>query len=107
MIVKTVEIRDNATCISALAIKMVASDPIEAFHLDRSGFGADYPLVILMTLDPVKATYDPYSWGHTRTLTTAHRYIQEHFDQMLQGHVIDVSYILGERPEPRKTERIH
>jgi hypothetical protein len=35
----------------------------------------------------------------------AHYYIQEHFDELEDGQVIDAEFIRGERPAPRVSER--
>ena len=51
-----------------------------------------------------QSNYDPYSWGD-RTYSVAHNYIQEHWDEIKAGDVIDVEYILGETPEPKLSER--
>ena len=107
MITKMVEILDRATCISAIAIKAASEDPIERFHFRRCGFGEDFPLIILLTLDPVRVQYGPYNWDtSSRTMRAAHQYIEDNFDNLLPGAVVDVEYILGETKEPKTSERI-
>ena len=86
---KMLEIRDSATYIPVLAIKMRPSEKssieeagIDSCHLQRTGYSLDQALVALMRLDPVRAEYDPFSWdpgSAIRTMREAHRYIQKKF----------------------------
>ena len=112
---KMLEIRDIATYIPVLAIKMafvrastVEAAGVDSYHLRRTGYAEYQPLITLLRLDPVRAEYDPYSWDSgnaVRTMREAHRFIQKHFDALEYGAVVDVEYILGEKPEPKKSER--
>jgi hypothetical protein len=47
--------------------------------------------------------YDCYNWND-RTYKVAHKHIIEHFDELEDGAVIDVEYILGETEAPKKSE---
>ena len=42
-----------------------------------------------------KASHDPYSWGD-RTMYHAHLYIQDHFDEIDDGGVVDVTSVPDE-----------
>lgn len=115
MEVKTVEIRDAATFMPAMAIRLYAGDPQSMDHylLRRAGYGADEisgptaePYVILMKLDGVEAQYDPFGWPNQRTLGNAHRFLIENWGTFVSGSVLDVEYILGEKPTPKQSERI-
>lgn len=100
---KMFEIRDRATLIPALAIR-VAGGPDDPL-LWRAGFGYDIPLVILVYLTKMEAQWDPYSWpGLARTMREAHRHIQQHWFNLSDGEVVDVEYILGETKEPKKSD---
>ncbi|MCC6776677.1 MAG: hypothetical protein IT537_08585 [Hyphomicrobiales bacterium] len=123
---KALEIRDEGTFIPALAINMTPGEPYPkdgtfsedefkhmvedhgARHwlLRRCGYACDgRPNVILTRLDGNgRATNDPYAWGG-RTWPIAHKYIIEHWSELRDGVVIDVEFILGERPEPKVSER--
>ena len=116
---KALEIRDTATFIPALAVDMSPDDPYPAelaeslraytarlYLLRRCGYACDgRPNVLLMRLDGSgMATNDPYEWGG-RTWPNAHRYIIEHWNELRDGDVIDVRFILGETPEPCTSER--
>ena len=38
-------------------------------------------------------------------MRTAHEWLREHFDEIEDGGVVDVEFILGERAEPKRSER--
>jgi hypothetical protein len=102
MINKVFEVRDRATCIPVLAIKMVAHNPIEHTFLWSKGYplGLDcIPSVIMMRLDDQRGSSDPY-WWKDRTHQVAHNYIYDNFDNIPNGGVVDVRVILGEEKEP-------
>jgi hypothetical protein len=108
---KILEIRDSMTFIPALAVKMVADNPTQHFYLHRTGYAtATEPIIVLMRLSDHKAASDPYGWptliGSTRTMMVAHEWIQEHFDHLSDGDVVDVEFILGETAAPKTTERL-
>lgn len=117
MIVKAFELRDRGTFIPVLAVKMVPSDETaddygsERYLLRRSGYGFANPCVVLCRMEASgvdrNATYDPFAWGEgTRTYQVAHQYIIEHFDELESGEVVDVEFILGEKPDKKISERL-
>ena len=111
MVMKLFEIRDAATFISAMAIKLGSYREEERFLLARAGYynhdSAAGPYVILMRLTDCEAQYDPHSWaGGARTMMNAHKHILEHFDELASGDVIDVEFILGEKPTKKVSERV-
>lgn len=95
---KLLEIRDRATFIPALAIQVSGDD---GYLMRRAGFKS--PMVYLVALATERACYDPYNWGN-RTMSNAHHYIAEHFDELRDGDVIDVEFILGETTAPKCSE---
>ncbi len=108
--VKVLEVRDEATFISVMAIKMVTDDPVQAYYVHgRAGYGPTSGTVILVILGNVKATNDPYDWAALgmgpRTMSVAHQWIESRFDSLKDGDVIDVSFILGETKEIKTSER--
>lgn len=107
MITKCLEIRDEATCIPALAIRMQSANDVEDRFLWRCGYPRDGRGVVLMRLDDQKATSDAYGWGMARTMGAAHLYIEQHFDTLDEGAVVDVRVLLGEAPVPATAEIIH
>lgn len=99
MEIKLFEIRDRGTCIPAMAVQVSRDDgPI----LRRAGYGS--PLVLLTMLAKPETQWDPWAWSSQRTMGTAHRYIQEHWDELISGQVIDVRVLLGETLEPAPAE---
>lgn len=104
---KALEIRDEGTFIAALAIDMQPENEAQRYLLRRCGYPCDgRPNIILTRLDGNgQATNDPYAWGG-RTWPNAHRWIIEHWDELVDGSVVDVEYILGERASPKVSERM-
>jgi hypothetical protein len=112
MVCKTFEIRDAATFIPVLAIKLTPGCENDRYLLARAGYGrtlleqSEYVIVCSLTGDPIECTYDSYSWaGPARTLSQAHDFIMQHFDQLESGEVIDVQFILGETASKKLSER--
>lgn len=103
---KALEIRDEGTFIPALAVDMQDDNEGQRYLLRRCGYPLDgRPNVILTRLDGNgQATNDPYSWGG-RTYPVAHNYIIEHWDELHDGDVVDVSFILGETTEKKISEK--
>lgn len=111
MITKTLEIRDSATCIPALAIQMLADNEVAGYYIHRrSGYPVDGSSIMLMKLSDGKATNDPYEWSAlnmgTRTMQVAHDYIIDNFAALKDGDVVDVQFIIGETSSPKVSERI-
>ena len=95
---KLLEIRDRATFIPALAVRVDGDD---GYLLRRAGFAST--MVILIHLEGMKCAYDPYEWGN-RTMMEAHNYIQNSWDLLNSGDVVDVQFVLGETASPKLSE---
>ncbi len=115
MEIKLIEIRDKATTIPAMAVKLRNRTPEEFFLLRRAGYAAEQiggaeedrePYVILVKLDGVEAQYDPYAWPRSRTMGHAHRWVIENWHDVKSGDVVDVEFILGETATPKLSERL-
>lgn len=113
MIAKTFEIRDKATFIPVLAIKLEPSCEADRYLLGRCGFGADsasqsqYIQLVKIDGGVGISSSDPYEWGSAaRTMPIAHQYIIKNFDKLGSGAVVCVEYLLGERLEPKVSERL-
>lgn len=108
MIVKLFEIRDNATCIPAMAILLIDKNYLERRLMGRVGFvehsSPEPNTIIFMRLTDQEAHADPYSWGDTRTMREAHKYLIENFNKHISGTVIDVRFILGETDAPAESD---
>jgi hypothetical protein len=113
MEIKLFEIRDRATFIPAMAIKLRNRTPEEFYLLRRAGFSAEQigwreedfePYIVLTRLVGGEANYDAFSWGN-RTMQTAHLHMINYWSQLTSGDVIDVEFILSETTEMKKSER--
>lgn len=126
MKVKTLELRDEGTFIALLAVDMnpnqyplASMDPLDKaedtesrqnqrYLLRRVGYSCDGRPNILITKlsgDGSKASNDPYFWGD-RTMSVAHDYIIKHWNELRDGDVVDVQFILGETATPKISERV-
>jgi hypothetical protein len=115
MITKMFEVRDGATFIPTIAIKPIELDfnynSPECFLWSRAGFGktnVEFSKYVLFGhLRNKKLTWDPFDWDDwdSRTMMEAHKYLIEHFDELENGAVIDVEYILGETNQPKISEK--
>jgi len=105
MEVKLFEIRDRATFLPIYAISTQADNTSQAYLLRRVGFSGSMPSVIISRLNgETPSSADAYFWND-RTMQTAHLYIEEHWDELKDGDVIDVEFILGETTTKKTSER--
>ena len=102
MITKLLEIRDEGTCIPAMATEAVPDNGRQMAILSRAGYG-ESRCIILQHLHKGRATYNPYDWND-RTYSIAHQYIIQHWDDVADGDVIDVQFIRGETAEKKVSE---
>jgi len=100
MEVKLFEVRDRATFIPAIGIRVEG----ENYLTRRAGYGK--PLVLFGYLSGGGFTYDPSYWSN-RTMGNAHRYIADNWSELNPyGEVIDVEFILGETTTPKPSESL-
>lgn len=131
MEVKILEIRDSATMIPVIAINMnidpekigplLAEKPADRvreraeragaqhWHMRRVGYPLDGRANIALAnlnADGGEFWNDPHGWrGGARTMPVAHEYIYDHWAELKDGDVVCVETILGERKEPKVSER--
>ena len=106
MEVKLFEVRDRATFLSMIAIKIKAATEQEIFLTKRAGYDTTGHYVLFSSLDGgTKLHCDAYSHDNI-TRVTAHHYIEEHWNELKSGDVIDCEYIRGETKKPKQSERI-
>ena len=98
---KLIEIRDRATLVPALAMRIGGSD---GYLARQAGF--ESPMIYLIALSLQQAAYDPYQWTGARTLKVAHLWLEEHFDEVADHGVVDVEFILGERATPKESQSL-
>jgi hypothetical protein len=108
MNIKILEVRDIATFIPVIAISMVGNT-VRAYYLHTR---CSYPrentgrkMIAMLRVDNLEGHNDPYDWPKG-TLFEAHKYIQQHFDDLEDGDVVDVQYILGRSSRPKTSERL-
>jgi hypothetical protein len=104
---KLLEIRDRATFIATFAVNMNGVSPEERYLLRREGYPCDgRPNIAITRLgaDGGPFTNDPYQ-QKGRTMPVAHHYILDHWDELKNGDVVDVEFILGEKPTKKVSER--
>lgn len=104
---KSFEIRDRATAIRAIGIRLAPYEfpdgSADRYLMRRAGYGE--PLVLLTKMDGGSfAEYDPNAWREP-TMKTAHKYITERWSDLESGAVIDCEFIRGETSEPKVSER--
>ena len=108
---KLFEIRDKCTFMPFMAFKMYSEIEQERWLMGRAGYGrtpSEHKQYIFFA--PIdgsvfsKIAFDWSDWGD-RTRARAHRFIEEHFDELESGAVIDVEFILGESAAPKISER--
>ena len=107
IITKILEVRDEATFIPVLAVDINPDNDEQRYLMRRVGYPCDgKPNILLteLTADGSPAWNDPYAWGG-RTFPVAHNYIIEHWDELKDGDVVDVSFILKETDKPKVSER--
>lgn len=100
---KLIEIRDSATMIFALCTDMNPDTSVQRAYMRLYGYPCDGRPNIMVTHamgNGTPATNDPYMWGG-RTWPTAHHYIIDHWNELEDGSVVDVEFILGEREAPK------
>ena len=112
MIAKLFEIRDIAKFIPVMAINIDDYDNQEQkWLLSRAGFvnvshpSVRYILLCRINIGGGESRIEPYQWTG-RTMVQAHKYIVENWNQLEDGDVIDVEFILGETRVMKISERL-
>lgn len=106
---KLFEVRDDMTFIPVMAVRFQSSDDAERYLLLAVGFALDlpYPYVFLWRLAALdkRPTIYPAEWN-CRSMTPAHKYIADNWDELTSGQVIDARVLRGERAEPVISQRL-
>ncbi len=107
---QTFEIRDSDTFIPALGIRLNPAREEDRYLIARAGYGrraADQgTYILLLRLADCEAHKDPSEWSYGRTMRVAHDYIGQNWNELPTGAVVDVQFILGERPAPKASEAL-
>lgn len=106
MTCKTIEIRDRATCIPALLVRLDPADERDRALLARAGYGPSPACQssFVLLIDLTDAPSDPFQHGGGRTLRLAHLHVQDAFEVLENGQVVDVEYLEGETAAPKRSE---
>jgi hypothetical protein len=99
---KHIEILDRATFIPAIAVRLDSNDTFGGHLIRRAGFKAFG--ILLADLNYGTGSVDPYGHGDSRTRTVVHLYLEQHWDDVEDGQVIDVEFILGETAESKSSD---
>ncbi len=101
------EIRDRATFIPAIAVKLESDDPVEVWLMWKGGYPPDMHAntICLIHLGRGEGHIDPQDWRDKRTMEEAHKHIIKNFNKLKTGDVVDVEFVLGEVPAPKQSER--
>lgn len=107
--IKTFELRDNATTIHVMAVKVNLAVLNLADKMQFLGAGwaedEDRLIYVIELPEPCRAAYNPFEWDTSaRTFPDAHLYIRDHWDEIPSGHVVDVEYINGETEKEKANE---
>lgn len=104
MTVKLFEVRDRATFLPVIAIRLDLNEMTEQeLYLIRSAghpIDANYSIGVFR-LEDGSGSFDPFMQQRGRTLKEVHLWLQGNFDTTASGQVLDVEYILGETPTPK------
>jgi hypothetical protein len=109
MEIKCLELRDAGTFIPVICIRPVAENEGQRYLLRRDGYRANETerCIIMIDAQCRGVSYDPYNWPRdTRTKPNAHAWIEAHWDELKDGDVIDVEFILGETTTKKRSERV-
>ena len=106
MEIKLLEIRDKGTFMPMFAFNTASQWPQQSYLLRRAGYSPEGDCIMFgyLAQSGMPACYDPYDWND-RTKKTAHEYIQAHWNELKDGDVVDVEFILGETTQPKQSER--
>ena len=97
--IKFFKVLDVGRHIPVMCVKVNAGE--DDRQLRRAGFGLGVDYWILTNLITMTTQYDKYAWKDRRTIFEAHRYIQESWDQLGTGDVIDTEFLRGESSKPK------
>ncbi len=104
---KLFEVRDRATLIAVVVIRLGCRNEAERYLLSRCGYGKEAEdqkeFYLYAGLEEFNMQYDPYKQPN-RTRHESHKYIRAHWDDLVSGEVIDVQFILGETTEKKESE---
>lgn len=106
MEIKFIEIRDSGTCIPVMATLMLSHEDVGRAFMERSGFVATNPSVLLTKLSSGESHFDWEGWGGgSRTISLCHQHIALHWDEIVSGQVVDWRVLAAEAPPGSEPSR--
>lgn len=102
---RVLEVRDRGTKIFVLCSKPggLSNGIEERVMVAHCGYRLGNPTIIVTKLSSIETLNDAYNWND-RTMYNAHIYIEKNFDNLKDGDVVDVEFILGETDKPKEPE---
>lgn len=100
---KLLELRDRATFIPAIATLMESEHPQERYLLGRAGYRGVRCVLLTGLGGGRKAEYDCYAWN-SEPFRSAHHYLEQHWDEVQTGAVLDGEFLRGETTQPKRSE---
>lgn len=105
MIIKLLEVRDEATCFGVMAISIDPDNEQQRAIIRHAGFSDRFDAIIMLDMHSCEGSYDPFKQpNYGRTRRDAHLWIREHFEELKDGDVVDVQFILGETGKKKEAE---
>ena len=106
---KLIEIRDALTFIPAMCFKVMGTEEADRYLIASAGYGKEdieqyQRYTFLIRLNDLECKYDPNHWGD-RTMFNAHKYVEDYYELIDSGDVIDVEYILQEKSTVKASQR--
>lgn len=104
---KLLEIRDKGTFIIVLCTDMNPDNDVQRWALRQYGYSCDGQSNIMVThaTGERMASNDPFFWND-RTWAVAHSFITKNWDDLADGDVVDVEFILGETEVEKISQRL-
>jgi hypothetical protein len=104
MNVKVLEIRDRATCIPIVAYSSAEVESSrEAALFRRASSPPESKVIYVQRLNDGRGNHDAYEWND-RTMATTHKYLESHWEEVKNGDIIDIPFILNETIDKMLTD---
>lgn len=104
--IKFFEIRDSMTTLPLMVTKLEPINSDEDWLIKRAMGSEPYPLFLVTFMSKGESRFDVYEWGRVgaRTVKEAHQYIENNWDKLETGDVIDLEFLLGEKLTKKHSE---
>lgn len=108
---KLFEVRDRMTFVPVICIKLEPSNEADRYLLAMTGYGlvaeeqVQYILYSKLQGGEFTCVPEEHNVG-ARTHSVAHYHINEHWDELKSGDVIDIEFLVGETTTPKTSQRL-